>query len=142
MFDQLIAFLKNYELVISFRKKSNVSPPAKPGKVGIFHKEQLSMSRFAIEFSLPAPGASDVASRELTIAMEGVDTPTVKTYPPDATKTEKIEFDENSNLTLTLVDIDADNNRSQPSDPFVYKVIDDVAPPAPGAVGVSSKTQI
>jgi hypothetical protein len=105
-------------------------------------KRQTAMSQFGLKFSLPAPGASDVATRELTITVNGGDPPTVKSYPGSALITDELIFNADDALSLTLVDIDGHGNRSPASAAFVYTVVDDVPPPAPGSVGVSEKRQI
>ena len=110
--------------------------------VTLGEKRQLDMAHFGITFAFPAAGASDVAQRELTVTVNGGDPPLTRTYPAPADKSDEWVFSDGDSLVATLIDIDGHGNRSQPSAAFSYSVVDDVAPPAPGALGVSDKRQI
>lgn len=100
------------------------------------------MATFGIVFAFPATGAVDVAQRELSVTVNSSDPPLTRTYPAPADKSDEWVFNDADHLLAVLVDIDAHGNRSQPSAAFEYDVVDDVAPPAPGALGVSDKRQI
>lgn len=104
------------------------------------------MSQFRYKFTLPPPGATDVASRELSIQVAGQDAPQVVVLPGDALQTDFIgPFDMGAALKVSLVDIDSATptpNRSVPSDAFEFTVIDDVAPPKPGMIGVAESQQV
>jgi uncharacterized lipoprotein YbaY len=100
------------------------------------------MDRWGITFSLPEPGAADVVKRELTVSITGVDEPIVQNLSGKALSSDQIEVDEDAELSVTLVDIDNAGNRSQPSAALVYKVVDDVPPPAPGTVSVGNKVEL
>src|SRR5262245_29555812 len=110
-------------------------PPPRPRRVFLAEKVQLNMAQFAIKFGLPAPGASDVAQREVTCTVNGGDPPLVRTYPEATLTTDEWIFNADDQVSVSLVDVDEHNNRSQPSAAFVFTVVDDVAPPAPGQVG-------
>lgn len=104
------------------------------------------MASFGITFALPAPGASDVAQRELSLTVNGGDPPQVRTYPSSAA-TPALLSDEwvladNDRVVATLVDIDGHGNRSGSSAALTFTVLDDVAPPPPGVLGVAAKRQI
>lgn len=113
-------------------------------KVSIFSIRGLPMSRFAMQFQLSSPIVSDVAKRVLTIDVvkDGSADQVVQELVPEALVSEVIEVDSGSTLTLVLVDFDAAGNASEPSEPFVYEVIDDVAPPQPSVTGVAEKRQL
>ena len=81
------------------------------------------MSQFGFKIVLPPPGASDVATRELSITVNGGDPPTVKTYPGATLLTDEVVFNADDQLVMTLVDIDGHGNRSQPSAAFSYAVV-------------------
>ncbi len=104
------------------------------------------MATFGIKFVFPAPGAVDVAQRELTVTVNGGDPPLVRTYPSStatpALLSDEWVFNDSDHLVATLVDVDGHSNRSQPSAAFTYDVVDDIAPPAPGELGVVDKHQI
>jgi hypothetical protein len=110
--------------------------------VSLGEKKELGMSQFGLKFTLPAPGASDVATRELTITVNGGDPPQVKLYPGATLVTDEMIFNQDDTLSITLVDVDGAGNRSPASAAFVYTVTDDVPPPQPGSVGVTDKRQI
>src|SRR5262245_5526338 len=117
-------------------------PPPRPRRVNLAQKEELTMSQFGIKFGLPAPGASDVAQRELTVTVNGGDPPLVRTYAGATLTTDQWIFSTGDVVSASLIDIDGSNNRSQPSAAYVFAVTDDVAPPAPGQLGVAEKVQI
>ena len=100
------------------------------------------MATFGLKFALPPPGASDVNQRELSVTVNGIDTPEVHTYSGTTLLTDEIVYNADDSLVLVLVDIDGHGNRSQPSPALAYDVVDDVPPPAPGVIGVSEKRQI
>ena len=115
--------------------------PPKPGRITLASKKELGMTRFGIKFQLPAPGASDVATRELSIAVN--DQPaTLTTVPGNTLVTDELTFNAGDLLTVMLTDIDGAGNRSPQSDPFHYTVVDDIAPPQPPAPVISAKRQI
>jgi hypothetical protein len=83
----------------------------------------------------PEPGAPDVVSRELTITVDGVQAEVMEfAYPGDAPQ---FSVDDNAEVMLTLIDTDDAGNRSAPSESFTFTATDSVAPPAPGALGVT-----
>src|SRR5262245_52350620 len=117
-------------------------PPPRPRRVNLAQKEELTMSQFGIKFGLPAPGASDVAQRELTVTVNGGDPPLVRTYPGATLTTDEWVLTSGDEVSVTLVDIDGHSNRSQPSAAYNFEVTDSVAPPARGQVGVTEMRQI
>lgn len=93
-----------------------------------------------VTISLPKPGASDVASRELRVSLNG----------GEATKTElekdaleaSFTCDASTKFSITLVDIDASGNRSPESSALEGTAEDTFAPPAPGALGVLNVQEV
>lgn len=78
---------------------------------------------------------ADVVRRELTVVVNGE-----KVSQTDFTK-ESVEFGEikvaqDSNVAVSLVDIDDAGNRSQPAT-IEFAATDTIAPSAPGSLGVS-----
>ncbi len=100
------------------------------------------MANFGVTFGLPATTVSDVANRELTVTVNGGDPPSSRTYLGTAILSDEWVFADGDNVSVTLVDIDGHNNRSQPSAAFVFVVTDTVPPPQPNSVGVNSVRQI
>lgn len=93
------------------------------------------MSKFAL--ILPAPGAADVVSRELTISVNGGE-PVTQTLPGSALESEAFDGNQGEIVTGNLVDIDDATptpNRSEPRT-FEAELKDTIAPPQPGEVGV------
>lgn len=80
---------------------------------------------------LPAPGAPDVVKRTLKITINGEAKDDV-----DAIGAE-IKANDGDKVSLVLVDTDDAGNVSLPSAPFEFTAVDTIAPPAPGAVGVT-----
>jgi len=117
-------------------------PPPRPRRVFLAEKVELDMAQFGFKFALPAPGASDVAQRELTVTINGGDPPLVRTYPGATLTTDQWIFATGDVISASLIDVDGSNNRSQPSAAYVFTVTDDVAPPAPGELGVAEKVQL
>lgn len=100
------------------------------------------MAQFGIKFGLPAPGAVDVATRELSITTNGAEPPVVQTLAGMVNISEEVTFNDGDSFSVVLVDIDGHGNRSQPSAAFTGTVVDDVAPPIPGEVTLAEKRQI
>lgn len=113
--------------------------PPRPSQVTVRHKEQLGMAQFAFTFNFPPPGASDVANRELSVAVNGVTPPQKRLYTAPVMVSDEWVFDDGDNIAVTLVDIDGHGNRSEPSPELSMAVIDDVPPPAPGELAATKR---
>ena len=104
------------------------------------------MATFGYTFNLPPKGASDVAKRELTFKFSDGREPVtaVANDDVDALVSKEFPFGDEGEPTITVVlqDVDQKGNVSGASPEFSFKVVDDVAPPAPGQLGVASKRQI
>lgn len=85
--------------------------------------------------TLPPPGATDVASRELHIVSNGSDI----SPSPLSPETLDYTFDvtHGSQLELWLVDIDSAGNRSPESEHLTGQALDTFPPPQPGALGLT-----
>jgi hypothetical protein len=132
-------------VVINFYDcKGHKHVPARPGKPSLGEKIQMenSMAHFGIKFNLPVPGASDVATRELTITTNGVEPPVVQTLVGTALLSDQVVFSDGDTFSVTLVDIDGHAQRSPASAAFTGTVIDDVAPPTPGLITMGEKVQL
>ena len=104
-------------------------------------KRQVNMTQFGIILNLPPVGASDVAKRELSVTV-GTAEPVIKVMDGQPLKSDELIFNADDEVVVTLTDIDGHNNRSPHSAPLSFKVVDDVAPPAPGDLSVFAKRQI
>lgn len=120
--------------------------PARPGKVSIHSKEELSMSNFGYTFSLPAPEKpTDVKKRELQLTVAGVvQEPILAVDDPTVLISNQVVLSDEGepDVDVSLIDTDAKGNASSPSAPFSFKVTDDIPPATPGQLGIASKVQI
>lgn len=89
---------------------------------------------------LPAPGASDVGSREFSLKVDGNSQPT-QTLAKEALEVQ-FDVDAGASVECWLVDIDTSNNRSPESEHLTFTAADTFAPPAPGALGVKNVEQV
>jgi len=89
---------------------------------------------------LPAPGASDVGTREFSLKVNGTAEP-VQSLGKDALEV-KFDVDAGAAVECWLVDIDTSNNRSPESEHLSFTAQDTFAPPAPGALGVKNVEQV
>lgn len=83
---------------------------------------------------LPPKGADDVVSRELTYTVGSVG-PNMLLVAADANETELLEGHDDEVVVGRLVDVDNAGNRSEPRE-FKFTLLDTIAPPQPGEVGV------
>lgn len=116
--------------------------PPRPGRVTLANTRQIDMSQFGLRFALPAPGAPDVTTRELSVTVNSGPNPVIVPVIGAALESEEAIFNDGDLLAVVLVDIDGHGNRSQPSAVFTYTVTDTVSPPTPGDLGVSNVRQI
>lgn len=82
---------------------------------------------------LPTPGATDVVKRELSVTIGEEPTQTKEL----TTETEVTGFSgaDNAQVSLSLVDIDDAGNRS-PERSQTFVLVDSLAPPQPGEMGI------
>lgn len=109
----------------------------KPGKVSITLKEENGMLNFVLD--LPVSSAADVVARELTVVVDGV--VSAETLAGDAVVSAEYSGVDNAVVSGSLVDVDDAGNRSEPSE-FNYVLVDNIAPPAPGAVGMRVTAEV
>ena len=103
----------------------------KPGKVSITMFEGEGMLSFVL--TLQERSAKDVVARELTVSVDGVET--VESLNGDSLESQVYSGLDNAAVAGRLVDIDDAGNRSEPSE-FTFVLVDTIAPPAPGQVGL------
>lgn len=125
------------ELVALARSILKLLRLRKPGLVylrvvGEFKKGSVSMLRFKLV--LPAPGASDVASRELSIKI-GEGEPTGDILPGTALESGEFTGQDGEGVSGELTDIDDAGNRS-PARAYAFFLSDTLAPPQPGEIGL------
>lgn len=127
-----------------FDYSKRCSPPPRPKKPTLGEKIQMgdSMAQFGVRFGLPVSGASDVATRELTITVNGVDPPVLQTLTAGSLLSDQVVFNDGDNYSVSLVDIDAHGNRSPASAALVGVVVDSIPPPMPNMVNVAEVVQI
>lgn len=93
-----------------------------------------------VTINLPAPGASDVSSREFSATVNGNAQPT-QTLPADATQV-TFDCEANASCVVWLVDIDTSGNRSPESEHLSFNAADTFPPPQPGSLGVANIEQL
>ena len=90
--------------------------------------------------SLPPVGASDVEHRELSVTLgEG---PTTVVNLDKTADLYELLVERDVAVALSLVDVDASGNKSQPSPTLAFTSKDTVPPPAPGELGVTKVEQV
>jgi hypothetical protein len=120
--------------VVKLRKTIGMRTP------GLVYVKMISegingMSKFALV--LPESGAADTAAREVIFSVNGGD-PITQNLVGTATASEEFDGEQGQFVTGTLVDIDDATptpNRSEPRT-FELELVDTIAPPQPGEVGV------
>jgi hypothetical protein len=100
------------------------------------------MADFGFVFSLPAATAVDSAHHVVRLQVDGVDTPTTREFPITATATDEFVLPEGAKASIAAAQRDKTGNLSEFGEEFKFDVVDDVAPAAPGVLGILSKRQI
>lgn len=91
------------------------------------------------KIALPAPGAGDVVSRELEVTISGEPSSTVDL--PASAREHVLILERGANVTVTLTDVDGNDNRSIPSVPLSFVAVDLTAPPQPGPLTATNEGQ-
>lgn len=89
--------------------------------------------------TLPAPGASDVATRKLSITENG--TERVVELAKDALTAEFVVA-RDAAVSVKLADVDGSGNQSEWSVPADFTATDTIPPPAPGALSIAAVGQV
>lgn len=79
--------------------------------------------------------AGDVVSREFSVTVDGEDRP-LQTYNAGVTDLGSVTVPQDSNVVLSLVDVDDAGNRSEPA-VVEFVAADTIAPGKPGAISVT-----
>lgn len=139
-FPRLRKFLRRIRAFLRWFLWGIVAPP-QPGPLVIKKiREDFSMAdKLGYTIALPAAGAPDVVERTLTVTVDGVGTEDIM-LGMEVTEHEVI-VDQDKAVTVSLVDTDDAGNASEPS-MLEFVATDSVAPPAPGAMGVTSIREI
>lgn len=106
----------------------------KPKMVGLSILSQGETGMLKFVLTLPTVGVSDVVSRELTVAVGDVEA-VLLTLSSDATESQEFEAADDTVVTGTLVDVDNAGNKSEARE-FNFVIVDTIAPPQPGELGV------
>jgi hypothetical protein len=105
----------------------------RPRLVVSFSRKEPNMA-LVYSVSAGAPVDHDVVSREFTVAYG--DATSGKTFDGTATDFGEIVVPQDSEVTLTLVDIDDAGNRSEPA-VVTFTALDTIPPAKPGEFGVT-----
>lgn len=117
-----------YQNVVKILKNLRLK---KPGQVKLSIKGENGMLKFVLD--LPSKAAPDVVSRELKVVVDGNEF--FEALDGDAIVSTEYSGVDNASVTGSLVDVDDAGNRSDASE-FSYVLVDTIAPPAPGNVGL------
>lgn len=113
----------------------------RPPTPGVLGPPQVVEVLMALHYTitLPAPGAADVAVREINMQVDQ-DPAAITPLAKDAMT---FEFDVKRDrvVSLFLIDIDAAGNRSLPSPTLTFTAIDTIPPPPPGTLTISNVVQ-
>jgi hypothetical protein len=97
--------------------------------------EDPMADKILFQVVLPPKSAPDVVRRELTVSFADGSQDVIE-LSADATSSDTLKGDQDSEISVSLVDIDDAGNRSEPS-LAAFELLDTVAPPAPGELGLS-----
>lgn len=114
-------------------------PKNKPGKV-LFHISQGEKNMLKFCVCLPPKSASDVTTRELCVSINDGES-VKKVVGGDTLHVDEFVGEHGDSVTGYLVDIDGAGNRSQPS-LFSFELLDTIAPPMPGDIGLMVLEQV
>jgi hypothetical protein len=107
--------------------------PRMPGPVNlVVLKESSAMLQFKLTGLKPS--ADDVVTQELSVAIAS-GTPAIQTLDAVTAEATGFECNRNDIVDVSLTDIDADGNRSEPR-VQTFTVKDTIAPPVPGEIGL------
>lgn len=107
-----------------------------PGPLSIsVTKENGSMLTFTVQLPAEPIGFNDIASGELTVTIAG-GAPAVMPTTKGQTEVAGLTGNDNDSVSLSFVYIDDAANRSYPST-FSDTLKDSIAPPQPGALGIT-----
>lgn len=96
--------------------------------------ESVMADKILFNIVLPPKAAPDVVEREVVITIG--DAVTQLNIPGDQTLIEAYEGDQGALVTVSLIDIDDAGNRSPASVSPVIILVDTIAPPQPGQIGL------
>lgn len=100
--------------------------------VGSSYERDVKMLRFKLV--LPAPGAADVVSRKLDVAIGTADAVSVE-LAGDVLESAEYSGEDNSPVSGWLIDVDDAGNQSEPRE-FSFVLVDTLPPPQPGEIGL------
>lgn len=105
----------------------------KPGKVTLkIYEGENGMLKFVL--SLPPKSAADVVSRVLNVKV-GDGEAQLFELAADALESQEFSCADNTEVVGSLADVDDAGNTSE-ARPFSFVIVDTIAPPMPGEVGV------
>lgn len=107
-----------------------------PGPVGLtILGEDTMADEILFRVTLPAISAPDVVRREISLSINGVDSAPLFIDALGTTATDTLRGPQNATVVVSLIDVDDAGNRSQASS-GTFVLLDVVAPPAPGSLGI------
>lgn len=114
-----------------------VEQPARPSGLDVFQiRSNISMAdNLTYRVTAGAPVDGDVVSRVVTVTVNGESQGSVS-YVGSTTDLGVITVPQDSEVEVTLVDVDDAGNSSDPAT-YSFVAVDSIAPATPGALGVT-----
>jgi hypothetical protein len=137
---QYLMLMQNIErLNRTLNKMVKVLRLRKPGPIFVrVYEGEDSMLKFVLV--LPQKGAADVVQRELTVQV-GEGDPVVVSLGGDEVESGTFEGEDGDSVSGSLVDVDDAGNKSEARE-FSFVLVDTVAPPTPGEVGLKVTEEV
>lgn len=133
VYNMLLLYFINANLKEIFRLLNIIVKPPKPDGISfLISEKENGMLKFVL--TLPQAGAADVVARKLTVKVGEADAETFD-LAGDVVESQEFECEDNAEVTGSLVDVDDAGNESAASE-FSFVIVDTLAPPQPGEVGV------
>lgn len=133
VYNMVSLYLINSRLKFICKLIERITKPPKPGIITFLTSEKENgMLKFVL--SLPQAGAADVVSRKLTVKI-GESELVALELAADALESQEFVCADNTVVVGSLVDVDDAGNES-PASEFSFVIVDTIAPPQPGEVGV------
>lgn len=119
-------------------RRKSVGFVVSPQKLSVKQIERVNENMadtMTYEIAVGGPASQDVVSRELTVVVDGVYRDPV-VFPAYEVSLGRVSVPQDSEVVVSLVDVDDAGNRSEPST-ISFKALDVVPPAAPGGLSVT-----
>ena len=124
------------------------TPPPKPGTVRIRTTSEIHIQVGGVDVdfikfvvAVPDEDTPDVVLREVTVGFQDGSNAEAVVIGRTAGETSEFQAQQNSTITVRVVNVDDAGNRSEPRDQE-FQMLDTFAPPEPGMVSVRATGEI